>query len=118
MRDHPVAVRLGAVLAAAIAMAAVLSSTASAADASLELALRYAPIVRLVEQKEPCGRGEAFVPTNVGRVLGSAGVVLRGPWDTTYLYFDRRVAKRYEQETAESGDVLPADVPPAALTPN
>jgi hypothetical protein len=33
---------------------------------------------------------------------------------TTYLYFDRRVAERHERETAETGDVLPAEVPPAA----
>lgn len=74
--------RLGAVLAAVIAVAAALASAARAADSSLELALRYAPVVRLVEQKEPCGHGEANQPTDVRRVLGSADVALRGPWDT------------------------------------
>jgi hypothetical protein len=86
MRGYPAeeasAVRLGVVLVAAMAVAAVFSGAASAADASLELARRYSPIVRLVEQKEPCAHGEAYVPTNVGRVLGSAEVALRGPWDT------------------------------------
>jgi hypothetical protein len=33
----------------------------------------------------------------------------------TYLYFDLRVAKAAEAETAETGDVLPADRPSAAL---
>jgi hypothetical protein len=38
---------------------------------------------------------------------------------TTYLYFDLRVAKQREGETAETGDVLPpeTETPPAALAP-
>jgi hypothetical protein len=36
---------------------------------------------------------------------------------TTYLYFDLLVAKQQEGETAEAGDVLPAEVPPAVPLP-
>jgi ACR3 family arsenite efflux pump ArsB len=38
---------------------------------------------------------------------------------TTYLYFDLRVAKQREGETAETGDVLPVETetPPDALAP-
>jgi hypothetical protein len=62
---------------------AALAAPAAAADPAAELATRYAPIVRLVEQKEPCGHGEPYVPTNVDLVLGNPEVALRGPWDTT-----------------------------------
>jgi hypothetical protein len=69
---------------AALAVAAAAAPTvARAADASRELARRYAPVVRLVEQEKPCGHGEPFVPTNVSLLLGNPDVVLRGPWDHT-----------------------------------
>ena len=48
-----------------------------------ELAQRYAPVVRLVDQTEPCGHGEPFEPIDVDPVLGNPEVALRGPWDTT-----------------------------------
>ncbi len=70
--------------AVAIASAAA-PAAARAADPSRELARRYAPIVRLVEQDKPCGHGEPFVPTNVSLLLGNPDVVLRGPWDHTNL---------------------------------
>jgi hypothetical protein len=53
---------------------------AAGADALTQLAERYAPVVRLVEQERPCGHGEAFEPTDVNLVLGSPDVALRGPW--------------------------------------
>jgi hypothetical protein len=68
---------------AALAAGAVLPCVARAADTSGDLAQRYAPVVRLVEQDKECGQGEAFVPTNVDLVLGNPEVALRGPWDTT-----------------------------------
>jgi hypothetical protein len=58
---------------------------ADAADPSRTLAQRYAPVVRLVKQEEPCGHGEAYVPTNVNLVLGNPDVAFRGPWDTTNI---------------------------------
>jgi hypothetical protein len=44
-----------------------------------ELADRYAPIVALQEQEEPCGKGEGYRPEPVDIVLGNPDVVLRGP---------------------------------------
>jgi hypothetical protein len=72
-----------AVLAAAVV--AAFPSFARAADSAGKLAQRYAPVVRLVQQTEPCHHGEAFVPTNVNLVLGNPDVALRGPWDRTNI---------------------------------
>jgi hypothetical protein len=70
---------------AALGAGAVSPCVARAADAPGELALRYAPVVRLVEQDKECGHGEAFVPTDVNLVLANPEVALRGPWDTTNI---------------------------------
>ena len=64
-------------VAGLIALTVTPSATA---DGVTELAERYAPVVRLVEQARPCGHGEAFQPTNVDLVLGNPDVALRGPW--------------------------------------
>jgi hypothetical protein len=74
-----------ALMWAPLAAGVLLPCVARAADAPGELALRYAPVVRLVEQDKECGHGEAFVPTNVNLVLGNSEVALRGPWDTTNI---------------------------------
>ena len=68
-----------------LAAAAVLPSVALAADAETTLAERYAPVIRLVNQEEPCGHGEAYQPTDVSRVLGNPDVAFRGPWDKTNI---------------------------------
>jgi hypothetical protein len=65
----------GAAILAGLAVPA-----ASAVSAERALALRYAPIVRLVKQTEPCGHGEPFEPANVDVALGNPDVALRGPW--------------------------------------
>jgi hypothetical protein len=44
------------------------------------LAERYAPVVRLVEQKEECGYGEPYEPLDVDRLFAQPTVALRGPW--------------------------------------
>ena len=62
-----------------------LPAPAGAASAERALADRYAPVVRLVEQQEPCHHGEPFVPTDVNLVLGSPDVAFRGPWDRTNI---------------------------------
>jgi hypothetical protein len=67
--------------AGVIAFIAVLPPVARAADAQLQLARKYAPVVRLVAQDEPCAHGEPYVPTDLDVVLGSSDVALRGPWD-------------------------------------
>jgi hypothetical protein len=68
-----------------VATAAALPSTARAADAETTLAERYVPVVRLVDQEEPCRHGEAYQPTDVNLVLGDPDVALRGPWDGTNI---------------------------------
>src|SRR5262245_40055054 len=68
-------------LVIAVVALALASGARGAADPAAQLAQRYAPVVRLVEQKKPCGHGEAYVPTDVNLVLGNPDVALRGPWD-------------------------------------
>ena len=100
-----------AVLAIAAAAA---PAAARAADAPRELARRYAPVVRLVEQRKPCAHGEPFVPTNVSLLLGNPDVALRGPWGGTNLI-------QVGPTGAELGKGLwgyHLDFPGSALTPN
>jgi hypothetical protein len=54
---------------------------ATAADREAELANRYAPVAVLVDQEEPCGPGEPYIPTDVDAVMGQNTVALRGPWN-------------------------------------
>ena len=53
---------------------------ADSEDAAEQLAMRYAPVVRLSEQAEPCGGGEPYRPVDVDALLGNSGVAFRGPW--------------------------------------
>lgn len=46
-------------------------------DALTQLAERYAPIVMLQRQEEPCERGEPYAPMPVGQILDQPDVVLR-----------------------------------------
>jgi hypothetical protein len=70
-----------ALLTALAGAAALLSaSPAAAADPLHALAARYAPVVRLSEQIEPCAGGEAFEPIDVDAIFGKEDVALRGPW--------------------------------------
>ncbi len=48
-------------------------------DPAITLAERYAPVVVVRDQAEPCGDGEPYLPTGVEAVLGQPDVVLRGP---------------------------------------
>ncbi|MCW6005624.1 hypothetical protein K1W54_13705 [Micromonospora sp. CPCC 205371] len=50
-----------------------------------ELAERYAPVVRLVDQQEECGYGEPYLPLDVDRLFDQQTVALRGPWSPTDL---------------------------------
>jgi hypothetical protein len=77
--------RLALALAAVAAASGALAQPAPGADAAAELAQRYAPVLRLVEQTQECRHGEAFAPTNVNLVLGNPDVALRGPWDKTNI---------------------------------
>ena len=50
-----------------------------------ELAERYAPVVRLVEQEEECGHGEPYEPIDVDILFDERTVALRGPWNPVDL---------------------------------
>ena len=69
--------------AAALTIGVLASASSAAAVTSPEeqLAAKFAPVVRLVEQQDACGHGEPYQPTNVDVLFGSEDVVLRGPWD-------------------------------------
>ncbi len=66
-------------------LAAPTLAAAEATDAETALAERFAPVVSLVDQPEPCGPGEPFLPTDVDAVVGRDDVALRGPWTTDDL---------------------------------
>ena len=73
------------VLTGCVLFALVLPAIARADDGERALAERYAPVVRLVSQDEPCAHGEAFQPTGVNLVLDNPDVAFRGPWDRTNI---------------------------------
>jgi hypothetical protein len=60
-------------------------SSAASGDAVQQLAARYAPVVRLSEQEEPCSSGEAFEPIDVNAIFGNDEVAFRGPWSGANL---------------------------------
>jgi hypothetical protein len=72
---RPLALIAGLLLALAVAPAA-----AADIDDERALAERFAPVVRLVEQQEPCGYGEPYLPMDVDLLFGESTVALRGPW--------------------------------------
>jgi hypothetical protein len=84
-RRAPEARRTDHVRALVIALLLLAFPTAALADDAQTLAERYSPVVRLVAQKEPCGHGEAYEPTDVDTVLGNHDVALRGPWDNSIV---------------------------------
>ena len=50
-----------------------------------DLAARYAPVVRLVEQSAECGPGESYRPSDIDAFLDEETVSLRGPWRSNDL---------------------------------
>ena len=60
-------------------------ASAAPGDALQQLTAKYAPVVRLSEQEEPCGSGEAFEPIDVRAVFGNDEVAFRGPWNDSNL---------------------------------
>ncbi|SEE73020.1 Vps62-related protein [Jiangella alba] len=50
------------------------------ADPAAELAERYAPVLRIRAQAEPCGEGQPYLPVDIDTVLDNRDVALRGPW--------------------------------------
>jgi hypothetical protein len=70
----------GLASAALVAVGALSLPAVVHAQAEDELAQRYAPVVRLVEQKEECGPGEPYEPIDIDAIFGQDTVSLRGPW--------------------------------------
>ena len=76
-----------ALFLSAFAAAALVAAPVASADISeeRELAERYAPVVRLVEQEEECGYGEPYEPIDVDILFDERTVALRGPWNPVDL---------------------------------
>jgi hypothetical protein len=74
------------------------------------LAMRYAPVIRLVEQPEQCGPGEPYEPTDVDVLFDEETVALRGPWRRSDLVKIAPTAEdllgRYEYHLDFPGDPL------------
>ncbi len=71
---------------AAVCLAGALALAGAAfAGPEEDLAARYAPVVRLVDQPEECGPGEPYIPTDVDVLFDEPTVALRGPWNRTDL---------------------------------
>jgi hypothetical protein len=96
-------------VAVAVALTAAAPAAGSLADQK-QLAARYAPVVRLVEQTHECGPGEPYEPMDVGALFGQPTVALRGPWNPTDLVKIGPVAKdlvgRYDYHLDFPGDPL------------
>ena len=58
-------------------LASARSGDDATTDAARELAERYAPVVGLQTQREPCGPGEPYLPTSALEVTEQPGVMLR-----------------------------------------
>ena len=98
------------VLCLAALAALVLPGLVQAATPEEELAARYAPVVRLVDQPEECGPGEPYIPTDVDVLFGEPTVALRGPWNRTDLVKigpeATDLVNRYEYHLDFPGDPL------------
>src|SRR6478609_8111206 len=78
--------RIVVLVVVGLAVAACWAGLAHAgSDPETQLAEKYAPLVRLVRQTEPCGHGEPYDPASVDVVLGKSEVALRGPWSGSNL---------------------------------
>ncbi len=97
-----------------LAIGTLVIAPTALADAASEdaLAQKYAPVVRLVDQREECGPGEPFIPTDVDLLFGEPTVAFRGPWNRTDLVKIAPSAtdlrNRYEHHLDFPGDPLDA----------
>ena len=82
---------------------------ATGEDAARQLAERYAPVVVVRTQAQPCGDGEPFLPTRVDAVLGRPDVVLHTPQG------DVHAPRASDLYAAPAGSNL--DLPGRALSP-
>ena len=79
--------RRSAVLLAISVLGGLVTTGVASATQSAEqaLAAKYAPVVRLVEQKEECGPGEPYRPIDIKAILDEPTIALRGPWSASNL---------------------------------
>jgi hypothetical protein len=95
-----------------VVVAALALAPAAGADLADETALanRHAPVVRLVEQLEPCGPGEPYRPIDADVLMDEPTVALRGPWNPTDLVeigpSGEDLAGRYEYHLDFPGNAL------------
>ena len=73
-------IRRAALAALLVVPFALVSTAAAASTDEAELAARFAPVVRLVNQPQSCGPGEPYVPIDVNLLFDEPTVALRGPW--------------------------------------
>ena len=96
------------------ATAALLLAPTASADLADETALaeRYAPVVRLVAQAQPCGYGESYRPLDLDVLFDEPTVALRGPWGGDLV----KIAPAVEDLTPERFEYH-LDFPGNALDP-
>jgi hypothetical protein len=91
---------------------ALLAAGPATAGPEEDLAAKYSPVVRLVDQPEECGPGEPYIPTDVDVLFDEPTVALRGPWNRTDLVKIGPEAtdldNRYEYHLDYPGDPLNA----------
>jgi hypothetical protein len=80
MRSKPFVLLLSATVTLALA-----SGVHAAIGDETELAQKYSPVVRLVQQPVECGPGERYIPLEVDLLFDEPTVALRGPWSPTDL---------------------------------
>jgi hypothetical protein len=107
----PLAFRATLVAALCLLVALAVAGPALAGPEE-DLATKYAPVVRLVDQPEECGPGEPYIPTDVDVLFNEPTVALRGPWNRTDLVKIAPAAtdlvNRYEYHLDFPGDPLNA----------
>ena len=108
----PVPLALRATVIALCLIGALAVAGPALAGPDEDLAAKYAPVVRLVDQPEECGPGEPYIPTDVDVLFDEPTVALRGPWNRTDLVKIGPVAgdlvNRYEYHLDFPGDPLDA----------
>jgi hypothetical protein len=96
--------------AAVLLLAGAPPAAAGTADEAA-LAARFAPVIRLVDQPQPCGPGQPYVPIDVDLLFDEPTVALRGPWGGGDLVkvapsADDLAAGLYEYHLDFPGDAL------------
>jgi len=100
------------IIAVLCLLGALVATGSALAGPEEDLAARYTPVVRLVDQPEECGPGEPYIPTDVDVLFDEPTVAFRGPWNRTDLVKIGPAASdlvnRYEYHLDYPGDPLDA----------